>query len=227
MSIASQFNRIAEEYDQNRRRFLPCFDEFYQKTTAFLLSSLPAPRRVLDLGAGTGLLSFFWRERCPGAEYVLTDVAEDMLQVARKRFDGAENVRYLTMDYSRQLPQGPFDAVISALSVHHLEDAEKQALFRRIYEALPEGGVFVNYDQFCAQTPLLSRWYDSYWEGQLAESGLTEHDLALWRERRKLDRECSVEAEVEMLRESGFPAVQCVYACQKFAVLAAVKHSNM
>lgn len=54
-------------------------------------------------------------------------------------------------------------------------------------------------------------------------SGLTEEDIALWRERQKLDRECSVEQEETMLRECGFQTVQCVYSCQKFSVLAAIK----
>jgi tRNA (cmo5U34)-methyltransferase len=54
-------------------------------------------------------------------------------------------------------------------------------------------------------------------------SGLTKEDIALWRERQKLDRECSVEQEETMLRECGFQTVQCVYSCQKFSVLAAIK----
>ena len=28
MDIEQQFNLIAEEYDSNRRRFIPCFDDF-------------------------------------------------------------------------------------------------------------------------------------------------------------------------------------------------------
>ena len=48
-------------------------------------------------------------------------------------------------------------------------------------------------------------------------------DLERWKERRRLDRECSVEEEVEMLSACKFKIVKCVYSCQKFAVIAAVK----
>lgn len=223
MNIGQQFNLIAEEYDQNRRKFIPCFDDFYQNTTAFLAANLAKPERILDLGAGTGLLTSFWFRHFPEAEYVLTDIADGMLDVARRRFAGLDNVRCQVSDYTKAFPDGTFDAIISALSVHHLEDAEKERLFARIFETLPEGGIFVNYDQFCAGTPEMNVWFDTYWESRLAASGLTAQDIALWQERRKLDRECSAEQETDMLRRCGFRAVKCVYACQKFAVIAAVR----
>lgn len=50
-----------------------------------------------------------------------------------------------------------------------------------------------------------------------------ETELELWKQRRKLDRECSVETEIEMLNKSGFKAVKCVYTFQKFSVIVAVK----
>lgn len=40
-----------------------------------------------------------------------------------------------------------FDAVISSLSIHHLDDIDKRKLFTRIYDSLPNGGLFVNYDR--------------------------------------------------------------------------------
>lgn len=223
MNIEQQFNLISQEYDQNRRKFIPCFDDFYQTSTAFLAAKLPAPKRLLDLGAGTGLLSYFWFQHFPQAEYVLVDIAGDMLDVARRRFASLPKVSCEVMDYSQSLPDGTFDGMLSALSVHHLENAGKKELFARIYDCLPKGGWFVNYDQFCAETPFMNEAFNSYWEGRLAASGLTAHDITLWKERRKLDRECSLEQELQMLRESGFETVQCVYSYQKFSVIAAVK----
>lgn len=223
MSIEAQFNAIAQEYDANRKRFIPCFDEYYESTTSFVAANISPPKRVLDLGAGTGLLTYFWYRQFPEAEYVLTDIADEMLNVARRRFHGIGSISYQTLDYAKSFPPGAFDVILSALSIHHLEQEEKQALFQRIYETLPTGGVFVNYDQFCAGQPDMNVWFDSYWEHQLMTSGLTQHDLQSWRERRKLDRECSVAEEMDMLSACRFRAVQCVYSCQKFAVIVAIK----
>ena len=175
------------------------------------------------MGAGTGLLSYFWYQQCSSAEYVLVDIADEMLNVARKRFDGIDSISYQVLDYSKELPDGDFDVITSALSIHHLENEDKQKLFAQIYDKLPIGGLFVNYDQFCAGQDKMDEWFNSYWENQLAKSGLTEHDIELWKERKKLDRECSVDEEIAMLRESNFKTIKCVYSYQKFSVIVAIK----
>ncbi len=223
MNIKEQFNIIAQEYDSNRKKFIPCFNDYYENTTKFIISNIEKPKRVLDLGAGTGLLSYFWYQECSSAEYILVDIADEMLNVARKRFDGISSISYQVLDYSKELPSGDFDVIASALSIHHLENEDKQKLFSQIYDKLPNGGLFVNYDQFCGRHPEMGEWFNSYWESQLATSGLSEHDIELWRKRQKLDRECSVEEEIEMLRKSGFNTVECVYSYQKFSVIVAIK----
>ena len=144
MDIENQFNQIAEEYDRKRRKFIPCFEDFYLNTTKFITANIDEPRRIIDLGAGTGLLTYYWYQQCPNAEYVLVDIADEMLDVARKRFSDIENVSYETQNYIHKLPDAAFDTVISALSIHHLEDEDKLKLFARIYDRLPSGGLFIN-----------------------------------------------------------------------------------
>lgn len=69
-SIEEQFNLIAQEYDINRRKFIPCFDDYYENTTKLILSNIHTPKIVLDLGAGTGLLTYYWFKECENAEYL-------------------------------------------------------------------------------------------------------------------------------------------------------------
>ena len=108
MNIEAQFNLIAEEYDCNRRKFIPCFDDYYKNLTQFIISSIKKPKKVLDLGAGTGLLSYYWYVQCSSAEYVLVDIADEMLDVSRKRFSGLNNVQHRIMDYTKALPKTRF-----------------------------------------------------------------------------------------------------------------------
>ncbi len=223
MNIEEQFNLVAKEYDSGRRKFIKCFDDYYITTTDFISSNIKELKHVLDLGAGTGLLTTFWYNNFPNAEYTLVDIAQEMLDVAKKRFCGLENVHYQVADYSKDFIAGDYDTIISALSIHHLEHDKKKDLFKRIHDKLPAGGMFVNYDQFCAGSAEMNNWFDSYWENQLYSSGLTEHDITLWKERRKLDKECSVEDEIVMLEKCGFSEVKCVYSNQKFSVIAAIK----
>jgi tRNA (cmo5U34)-methyltransferase len=52
-----------------------------------------------------------------------------------------------------ELPEGPFDLVFSALAVHHLDAAEKAALFRRVAARLAPGGRFVLADVIVPDDP--------------------------------------------------------------------------
>lgn len=223
MVIEEQFNVIANEYDSKRGLFIPCFHDFYETTTNFIASNISAPKRILDLGAGTGLLSYVWYPHFPQADYVLVDLAEEMLEVAKKRFAGFPHISYEIADYSKELSHGTFDCIISALSIHHLDEEAKRTLFSSIYQTLPINGIFVNYDQFCGGTAKMNQWFDSYWMNQLENSELTANDIAQWKERRKLDKECSVEEEAAMLVQCKFREVKCVYSNQKFSVVIAVK----
>src|SRR5207248_8040253 len=51
------------------------------------------------------------------------------------------------------LPPGPFDLVVSALAVHHLDAAGKQSLFGRVAGTLRPGGRFVLADVVVPEDP--------------------------------------------------------------------------
>jgi tRNA (cmo5U34)-methyltransferase len=82
--ITDRFNLIAKKYDEQRRSFIPCFDDFYQ-TGISLISKIKSDfNAILDLGAGTGLLTKYLYEKFPDANYTLVDVSEQMLEIARQ-----------------------------------------------------------------------------------------------------------------------------------------------
>ena len=82
MNIQEQFNLIAKEYDENRKKFIPCFEDYYVSATDFAAKSLEKkPELIFDLGSGTGLLASFWYPHFPDANYVLSDIAGEMLYV--------------------------------------------------------------------------------------------------------------------------------------------------
>ena len=222
MDIREQFNLTAKQYDENRRNFIPCFDEFYFGSTNFIIDYISQPNHILDLGTGTGLLSEIWHNKLPNSHYVLIDIAEEMLEVARVRFTEASNVSFEICDYTERLPRGNFDAVISGLSIHHIEDSKKRELFSQIYAILPEGGIFVNYDQFCAKDKSIDAAYEEYWLNFIKSTDAAETEIEKAGKRRKLDIECSVEQEIEMLKEAGF-STECVYKNKKFAVMLSIK----
>ena len=151
MTVGAAFEAAAGDYDRARRQLVPGFDGFYGAA----LESVPFGRegriKVLDLGAGTGLLGAMVAERFPRSRVTLVDLSVEMLRVARRRLAGEPGrFEFRNMDYARKaLPGGPrgYDLVVSALSIHHLMHSDKRKLFEKVYGVLAGGGVFVNADQ--------------------------------------------------------------------------------
>jgi tRNA (cmo5U34)-methyltransferase len=142
--IKAVFDKAAKSYDAVRRQLIPCFDDFYGTVARTLPFGSADSFDVLDLGAGTGLLSALLHGQFPKAHLTLVDISDEMLAHARERFAGASDVQIAVSDYSAEALPGKFDAIVSALSIHHLDDRDKAKLFRRVYDALKPGGAFVN-----------------------------------------------------------------------------------
>lgn len=99
MHLKDVFNQYSQDYDANRRHFIPCYDTFYRSTIDVLKFDTDSPK-VLDLGAGTGLMSAFVLAEYPKAQLTLIDQAENMLDLARERFTGLEQIQYIADDYT-------------------------------------------------------------------------------------------------------------------------------
>jgi tRNA (cmo5U34)-methyltransferase len=214
------FDSGAQNYDSARRRLVPCFDDFYREAIELVPFERDAEFDVLDLGAGTGLFAALLAYSFPGARITLVDVSNEMLARARERLGpGGARFQFVERDYAdgRGLG-GPYDAVVSALSIHHLADDDKRALLGRVHEALKPGGVFVNADQVRGETDAMERRSHARWLERVRELGVSDRDLAQARERMKFDRPATVSAQLEWLREAGFREVACSYRNLIFAV---------
>ncbi len=204
-----------ELYDAPRRRLVPDFDRFYG-TAADLVAELGIDEpEVLDLGAGTGLLSAAVRAAVPGSRLTLLDGAAPMLAAARQRLG---DVRTIIADLTDPLPAGPFDAAVSALAVHHLDDAGKRDLFGRIRAVLRPGGVFVNAEQVCGPTPADQARYEAVHERDARALGSDDAEWDAAVVRMSHDRCATVEDQVAWLAAAGFDAVDVDFKRFRFAV---------
>jgi tRNA (cmo5U34)-methyltransferase len=223
IASAEAFSAHAAQYTALRRRLVPAYDAFYGAVVDVLgLVGGPGVRRVLDLGAGTGLLSAEVLRAFPTARIELLDGSEPMLREARERLGDAVGAVHVG-NMAGDLPPGPFDAVVSALAIHHLHDADKRALNRRVRDALRPGGVFVNAEQVAGPTPEMTEVYERRWADDCRALGASEDELDAARERMRHDRCADVQSQLGWLREAGFATADCVYKSWRFAVLAAFR----
>ncbi|MBF0261842.1 MAG: class I SAM-dependent methyltransferase [Magnetococcales bacterium] len=223
-TIQTVFNKHAQAYDQTRRGLIPPYDPFYGTVSQLLRAHLSGPIRVLDLGAGTGLLSGMVLSAFPDASVTLIDLSEAMLERARERLsDHVEAVTFRVGDYAHASLGGPFDAIVSALSIHHIAGEGKLALFRQVFQALQPGGIFINADQVAGSSPEIEAHYRKNWLERVIAAGVTEETLAGARERMLADRMSPLADQLRGLAEAGFTQVNCWFKDFSFAVYSGRK----
>ena len=133
-----------------------------------LISLLPftptAPIRILELGAGHGVLTRLLLDRFARAQVIALDLSPVMVSEGQRRLsDAGDRVRFIEWDLERpgwpeQAP-GPFDAVVSSLAVHHLPRRQKALLAREVYAHLKPGGVLLHLDYVAPPSETLAERY--------------------------------------------------------------------
>jgi tRNA (cmo5U34)-methyltransferase len=133
-----QFDWTPEVYLERIRAEIPGYDDLQDQAVAAIPFS---PERVLELGMGTGETTRRLIEAHPEAWVVGLDASADMVFRARKTYDDVQLARM-----EDPLPDGPWDLVISVLSVNQLDDEQKRNLCRQVKgqsRSLVIGDVFV------------------------------------------------------------------------------------
>ena len=214
------FDATASTYDRDRAKLIPGCDAFYR----WAIDLIPAgAKTIVDLGAGSGLLTQLVRQRFPNAAIHLIDFSAAMLDLARKRLGDDPNLTFTQADYATDPIPSNVCAIVSSLSIHHLDDDAKRHVFRKAHEALKPRGVFVNAEQVAGPTPELDDRYRALWLHQVRTLGATEQQITDSLYRQQQDRCVDVGRQLAWMREAGFADADCWYKEARFAVLAGTR----
>jgi tRNA (cmo5U34)-methyltransferase len=145
----SQFHFDPDTYLELMTAEVPGYDRL-QGAVAAAVTGSPV-QRVLDLGTGTGVTARHVLDVHPDASLVGVDESEAMLAHARRVLPPAADLRVARLE--GPLPDGPFDLVVSALAIHHLDGAGKADLFQRVAAVTAPDGRFVMGDVVVPDDP--------------------------------------------------------------------------
>ena len=222
-TVEQAFSEAAPEYDSWVKQALPTYDELFSVAVEIIPFEHDQRITVADLGAGSGLFARHVLDVYPKASFTLIDASREMLDMARKRFQQqTESFTFVEQQLEDFAEPERFDAVISSLAIHHLENADKRSLFKRIFAALRPGGAFINVDQIKGEPPF-DQLYWKTWLAQVQASGASETKIQTSVKRRKeFDRDAGLSDQLTWLTEAGFEA-DCIYKHYFMAVFLALK----
>jgi tRNA (cmo5U34)-methyltransferase len=218
--VLDAFNKASTDYDKYRKKAIPNMDIYYG--TAIKLTENYDNPKILDLGAGTGLLTELLHVQHPNSNITLFDLSSKMLDKAKEKFKNY-NFRYIEDNYLTYDFTERYDIIVSSLSIHHLTDDEKKVLYEKIYEILESGGIFINADLSLGETPFTEQLYKNQDTDYLEKNQLPEEEKQILKNRRKLDKPSKISDTIKWYKEIGFKNVDVYYKYYRYYVIAGVK----
>jgi tRNA (cmo5U34)-methyltransferase len=140
----NEFDQKAQDWDKNKMH--------NERTIAIgnrlikLIQEKPA-MKAMEFGAGTGLLSFYLKDRF--SEITLVDSSQEMLKLAKQKIEAADRSKFktLVLDLEREDYNGaPFDIIFTQMVLHHIKDINE--LFMKFYHLLTPGGILAIADLY-------------------------------------------------------------------------------
>jgi len=231
------YNDRAERYHRTGG-FAPERKARALQVTLDLLAALAPPgSTLLQLGAGTGLLTERLLQAGHFSEIYVTDGAQAMLEIAQQTLDPGDTLLHFdlldfTTDWAGRFAGTGIDAVTSSMAIHHAED--KQRLFDQVFAVLKPAGVFCFADHVAGTSSgiqyLIGR--ERALERRGRDKRMTPEQIRQVIQideqvQRKEGNRCeSVVQYQDYLVQSGFQDVDCLWRDYWLAVFVAQKPEN-
>ncbi len=220
------FDEEAKGYDELIVKLIPNYKEMIHS----LITSIPfensRPIKVMDLGCGTGNITREVKKRYPHARVTCLDLAEPMIKIAQHKLAEYDDIQYKVGDFSSFQFDDGYDLIISSLALHHLKtDADKIAVYQKIYDALREGGVFLNADKVLASNQYLETVSITHWKEWMRKRNISEKDIEeVWLPTYyEEDFPAHLISHIDWLRKIGFKDVDITWKYVMGAVFGGVK----
>ena len=217
----------AQSYDEVIKRRIPLYSEIQ----ALVVSQLPFSKkeyiRVLDLGCGTGGTSVALLKEFPLARVTGIDSSPAMLEVASGKVKQTTwRIDFLCQDIKDSLTQceDGFDAILSAFSLHYLNEEEKKEVFGRCLAALKPGGIFIDAEAVLSSSEKVYQSYLEKWKEFQRSNGFSEDEIGAHMLKFVRDvKPLTVERQVCLMSEAGFIDVECYFKYLNWAVFGGYK----
>ncbi len=225
MNVESFYNQISSEYTEMLERLVPRYREMLWMILNYIPEDL-SPKRIVDLGCGTGNLSEGILMQYPDAKLIGVDLSASILAEAATRLKNYSNISYLNEDFnSLEFEENSIDLIVSSIALHHLTDPQKEKLLQKIYSWLTPGGVLIFGDQFAGSTETRYQQHIDNWKLTSEGKNVPDSEWQLWMEHQeKHDYHTTIENYFNWCRHIGFKNSDVVWRYYLWTVF--ITHKN-
>jgi len=140
----NEFDQKAKEWDKNKMHLerTMAIARHLEKVITFRPNM-----KAMEFGAGTGLLSFYLKERF--SEITLMDSSIEMLKMAEQKMESGDRLKFKTLLFNLEKEDykgDPFDIIYSQMVLHHINDIKD--IFGKFYRLLSPGGILAIADLY-------------------------------------------------------------------------------
>ncbi len=210
------FNKRASSYDDHMLVNLN-LSEFYQ-AIADCFEAQTESIKLLDLGCGTGIQLERLFEKCPNLCVTGIDLSEEMLKILKSKFSDRQVYVFCQSFINIQIECNTYDYVLSTYSLHHYVEKIKADLYRKIYDSLRNGGVYIEGDYTAVSVEKQQQYYAEYQRvhGEMNGRELLYH----------LDIPLTAETTIRLLAQAGFSCVRLIKQWENTSIITAVKREE-
>jgi tRNA (cmo5U34)-methyltransferase len=211
-SVEDFYDQLSNQYTELIRKCVPRYEEIFYNLFHYLPNDLN-PQQILDLGCGTGNLTEAAIKHFPTAQVHALDISGEILEECKTRFTGIPNISYHQQDFnSLCFKPDTFDLVISSIAIHHICDADKSKLYKRIYKLLKPGGVLVFVDQTSGANQEIYQKHIARWKEEAFKLGSSQQNWDMWMQHQDAhDHHSPTVWHLDELRKAGFNEVDVIW----------------
>lgn len=186
--IRNRYSKEAETYRRDAWLInidAPTLFEEFRNIIRKLYPDNMASLKILDLGAGNGMLTELILKEFPNANVTMLDFSEVMLDSAKAIFVvnniSVENIEFIVSNFiTEEFPNEKYDLVISSYALHHVRNREDlETVYLKIANVLKESGSFICLDNYLGEdaserdkqvTIAFDKWRENYNSKEIAKN---------------------------------------------------------
>lgn len=222
--IKKHFSKTVDDYDTVADKVVFKNDELHEQLVRVITFDKNKELMILDLGCGTGhgmrlIAKLFPKSKITGIDFSpkMIEKSSENLSIFKSR------IKLLEINFNDYPFNQKYDVIISAIAIHNSTHSQKKKLFKKIFNSLNDGGLFINADFYEHDSAEINDEMKNIYRKFLKEN-LSGNELEVWLEHAfEEDMPMSLAQQSLILKNNGFSDFKLIWMFNNEVIYVAKK----